>query len=504
MSVTAYDDFGLIGITWADDADLPLSDRVFSGIRSAILSERIRVGQRLPSTRALATELGVSRGTIVKAYEQLQIEGYVRTKAGAGTYVQEVPERFIHAEKSTTEAQSDVLRPQISSRASIDPMPYVENSAIRVPKPLQTGLAPLDGFPRHLFARLAGEAIRSLTFEDLSYGDPRGYQPLREAIASYLQTARAVECRPTQVFVTNGAQQAISLAAHVLADHGDPVWMENPGYAGAHAAFAKAGLQLVPVTVDREGLSVEDGKRRESSARLAYVSPSHQYPLGVTMSLQRRRDLLDWASRRGAWLIEDDYDSEYRYQGLPLPSLFHLAGGDHVVYVGSFSKALAPGLRLGYAVVPERLIDPFMRIRSSDDHHGTILVQVLMAQFIAGGHYGRHLRRMRTLGRERRDALIRSFRRRLPHLSISGTEGGLHAFLSLHPSVDDMKLSARAAEKGLSLTPVSISDLENEPRTGFTLGYAAYTEDEIDRAVAKLAAVLSDVPREGERRETHD
>ncbi len=481
---------GLLGISLSADQELSLAQRIYAAIREAIVKGRISPGQRLPSSRALADDLNVARGTVVESYEQLRVEGYVRTVRGSGTYVDKIPERFLHTSETIPIDVPTGSVASIADRTYDQPPSLVNFAQARSPRPFQPGLPPLDAFPRQVFARLWNEVVRSLTFEDLAYGDPGGYRPLRTAIASYLRTARAVQCEPEQVFVTNGAQHALGLAAHVLLDSGERAWVENPGFRGAKAAFLKAGLRVVPVPVDDEGISVVQGRELAPEARLACVTPSHQYPSGVTTSARRRLELIEWVSQSNAWILEDDYDSEYRYDGAPLPSLHHLDAGGHVVYCGSFSKVLAPGLRAGYLVVPTPLIDAFRRIRSADDHHCSIALQIVLARFIQRGHYGRHLRRLRKLGLKRRNALIEAFEKHLPGLELEGTGGGLHALVRLPVGYDDVALADRASSLDISLSPLSSYDLHDEPQRGLVLGYAAFSEDEIHRGVNRLATLL--------------
>lgn len=484
-------EFGLLGISLASESERALSGRIYAGIREAILDGRIVSGQRLPSSRALAEELGVARGTVVEAYEQLQLEGYVRSTRGSGTYVDQVPEQYLTAPVASESTGISAAQPSLSDRAAGTHAPLIDYRQVRAIRPFQAGVPPLDEFPRHLFARIAADSMRTVGFDDLGYGPPAGYEPLRDVLASYLRTARAVACEAQNVIVTNGAQHALSLAAHVLLDVGEALWMENPGYRGARAAFSRAGLRAVPVSLDAEGLSIEAGRERAPDARLIYVTPSHQYPMGVTMSARRRLELIEWARRHDVWIVEDDYDSEYRYDGAPLPALQHFDRSGRVLYVGSLSKVLAPGLRLGYLVVPTPLVEAFASARASDDHHSPILMQMILARFIEDGHYGRHLRRMRRLGELRRDALVRAFAARLPHLALEGTEAGLHALVRLDASTDDQALATRAAEYGLTLSPLSAYDLEAPPQRGLVLGYAAYTERQIEVAVGRLAEVLA-------------
>ena len=320
---------------------------------------------------------------------------------------------------------------------------------------------------------------------------------MREAISGYLGARRAARCSPEQVVVVSGSQQALDLAARVLLDPGDAAWVEDPGYAGARAALAGAGARLVPVPVDDDGLDVSAGKEREPDARLAYVTPSHQYPLGPTMGLGRRLELLRWASGAGAWIVEDDYDGEYRYGGRPLEALQGLDTGGRVVYVGTFSKVLFPALRLGYLVVPPDLVDAFVAARELSDRGSPVIEQSVLADFIAEGNFARHVRRMRALYASRQEALVEAAKQELSGLlNIGPAEAGMHLVGSLPWGADDREASRRATSYGVEAPPVSAYAMkgapypENPHRPGLLLGYAALTEAEILRGVRRLAAAL--------------
>jgi GntR family transcriptional regulator/MocR family aminotransferase len=318
---------------------------------------------------------------------------------------------------------------------------------------------------------------------------------LREEIAAYLGAARAVECGWEQVIVVSGSQQALDLAARVLLDPGDAAWVEDPGYAGARGALIAAGARIVPVPVDEEGLRVSDGVRRAADARLAYVSPSHQYPLGATMSVSRRLELLAWASRTGAWVLEDDYDSEYRYTGRPLEALQGLDAEGRVIYLGTFSKVLSPALRLGYLVVPPDLVDPFSAARELTDRHSPLVEQAVLARFIAEGHFARHIRRMRTLYAERQDILVEAAAGDLRGLlDVRPAEAGMHLVGWLPDRTDDREAMRRAAARGVEAIALSMYGIEPPARGGLLLGYAAVGEAGIRAGVRRLAAAL----REGE------
>ncbi len=332
---------------------------------------------------------------------------------------------------------------------------------------------------------------RGLPSALLGYGHPSGYRPLREEIAAYLGAARAVRCVWEQVIVVSGSQQALDLAARVLLDPGDAAWVEDPGYAGARGALTGAGARLVPVPVDEEGLRVSAGMARCADARLAHVSPSHQYPLGATMSLPRRLELLAWASRAGSWVIEDDYDSEFRYTGRPVEALQGLDAEGRVIYVGTFSKVLSPALRLGYLVVPPDLVDPFTAARELADRHAPTVEQATLARFIAEGHFARHVRRMRALYAERQVALVSAAARDLPGLvDVGPAEAGMHLVGWLPADADDREASRRAEAGGVEANALSLYGIEPLRRGGLLLGYAAVDEAGIRDGVRRLAAAL--------------
>jgi GntR family transcriptional regulator/MocR family aminotransferase len=325
----------------------------------------------------------------------------------------------------------------------------------------------------------------------MAYGDALGYMPLREAIAEYLGAARAVRCKPSQILVTTGSQQCLQLSAQVLLDANEPVWMEEPGYPGARQALIMAGAQLVPVPVDQEGLNVAEGVRRGAGARAVYITPSHQYPLGVTMTATRRMLLLNWAARSGAWIIEDDYDSEYRLGGRPIPSLQSLDTGERVIYIGTFSKVMFPALRLGYMVVPEDLVDAFSTAREATDQFSSTLYQAAMTDFIRDGHFARHIRKMRMLYLERRTALVEGIQSQMSDkLEVIGAEAGMHLVALLPPGVSDVALSKKAADMGISAMPLSSCYLKAPVRAGLILGYGGTYARQIRDGVRKLKTLI--------------
>lgn len=472
--------------------DTPLYQQLYTHLRTAILSGELKHGLKLPSTRALADELHVSRNTVLNAYQQLLAEGYLEGHPGSGTFVAQVlPEHLLTPSDQNSVADTPLAGSSVSQSARTrsqraSSAPAV--SARSLPRPFRAEVPALDEFPYELWTRLVVRQARRLPRTTFSYQDPAGYRPLREAIAAHVTVSRQVHCTPDQIIMVSGAQGALDLAARMLINAGDPVWMEDPGYPGARGAFNAAGAQIVPVPIDQEGLMIETGMALASQARLVYLTPSHQFPLGVTMSLPRRLALLDWAKRTGAYLIEDDYDSEYRFAGRPLAALQGLDDAERVIYIGTFSKVLFPALRIGYLILPPHLVDDFLKFRRFVDNHLPILEQAVLTDFIVEGHFTRHLRRMRTLYAERRSALLKAMRD-LP-LDIYAPEAGIHCVGWLPASIDDQTLVRQGIAHNLDLTPLSVFCLEPLPRQGLLLGYGGYSVADIKAGVRRLAAAL--------------
>ncbi|GHO60604.1 PLP-dependent aminotransferase family protein [Ktedonobacter robiniae] len=474
----------------------PLFRQLYSGLREAILSGHLEGGTRLPPTRELAEELEVSRNTVVNAFEQLIAEGYLEGKVGAGTYVTSIlPEDVFKTNIDVRNASSGVpMSGAAISRwgASLTAKSVVPIRYARNPRAFQPGVPAIDRFPFDLWAKLTARCWRHPARELLSYGDPHGYWPLREAIAGYLKASRGMKCEPEQVIIMAGSQQALDLTARVLLDPGDAMWIEDPGYLGARHVFAGLGVRLVPVEVDKDGLNVEEGIRRCPDVRLAYVTPSHQYPLGVTMSLARRLALLEWATRTGAWVLEDDYDSEYRYEGRPLAALQGLDNTGRVIYMGTFSKVLLPALRLGYLVVPPALVDTFVQARSIADRHSPSLDQMILTEFMNEGHFARHIRRMKHLYVERQAVLIEAARQKLDGLlQIQPSTTGLHVVGWLPPRRDDRLASQHIQCQGVDTPPLSAYHIAPPQRSGLVLGYAGVEPQAIRTAVEHIARALS-------------
>lgn len=471
---------------------VPIHRQIFEGLRGFILEGRLSPGAQLPSTRTLAAEVGVSRSTVVSAYSQLLAEGYLEGRVGSGTYVsRSLPDDLLRVRTGRRDGYGHgggglSRRGEVLTSTSATVWRY--RGGVRAFRP---GVPAVEEFPFGVWSRLASRRWRNPPRELLAYGDPRGYRPLREAIAEHLGASRAVRCSPDQVVVVSGSQQGLDLAARVLLDPGDAVWVEDPGYDRARAALLGAGARVVPVPVDEEGLKVAAGEARAPDARLACVTPSHQYPSGVTMSLGRRMELLRWAQRSGAWIFEDDYDSEYRYSGRPLEALQGLDGAGRVVYVGTFSKVLLPSLRLGYLVVPPGVAGAFAGARELADRHSPSIEQAVLADFIAEGYFARHLRRMRTLYAKRQAVLVEAAEKELAGLlDVRPAEAGMHLVGWLAEGADDRKASLRASTQGVEAPSLSVHRIEASPSPGLVLGYAAVGEIEILRGVRRLAAAL--------------
>jgi GntR family transcriptional regulator / MocR family aminotransferase len=461
---------------------------LYAALRAEILDGRLRPGARLPATRDLARQYRLSRGTIVAAFELLRSEGYLEGRVGAGTFVSRVlrgntapPSRRPAAPMpSSTRYRLSVLGRRVRTLAGY---------AVRPTRAFRANMPALDLFPITLWAQLAARRLRGATPRQLLGCDTIGYQPLREAVADYLITSRGVRCMPDQVVIVSGLQEALDLAARVLLEPGQRVCVEDPGYDGAVFAFEMAGARMVGVPVDEEGMEVPGPAT--GGARLAYITPAHQFPLGITMTLPRRLALLAWARRAGALIVEDDYDSEFRYAGRPVPALQGLDRDGLVLLAGTFSKVLFPSLRLGYLVVPERLVERFTAVKSVSRGHAPLLDQVVLCDFIAAGHFGRHIRRMREIYAERLGALLESARRLLAgRLDITTVEAGLQTAALLEPGRDAAALARAAAQRQVEVVPLSTYARLPLARDGLQLGFAAVDPQEIRRGVTVLAEVL--------------
>jgi GntR family transcriptional regulator / MocR family aminotransferase len=508
-------------------AAVPLYEQLYLGLRDQISRGVPPPGGRLASTRALATGLGVSRFTVVSAMERLLAEGYLTTHRGAGTFVVDtLPEQVMrpsrraarpahsarsarHPETSRT-ATSMPIEPVLSTRGRTLSAVVITGPRMTrdEPRPFRPRRPALDVFPLRRWARLIGRQWRTFSHTRLDYGEPAGYRPLRAAIAEHIALTRGLRCGAEQVVVTSGAQQAFDILFRLLIDPGDRVWMEEPGYLDVRAALVGAGASLVPVRVDEQGLDVAHGIREAGDAKLAVVSPSHQYPTGATLSASRRAALLEWSRGAGAWVVEDDYDSYFRYRGRPFSALQRSdmdmiaaqGASPRVLYVGTFSKTMFPSLRLGFCVVPPSLVDAVANARAIADRNSPIADQAALAAFIAEGDYDRHLRRLRLVYQERYEAMREHFARHLRGMiTLAPAHAGTHVLAWPDATlIDDQqsgrwatRISRAAAEEGLVVFPLSRYCLDPPGRDALVLGYGGLTPDRIATGAQRLARVIA-------------
>jgi GntR family transcriptional regulator / MocR family aminotransferase len=472
---------------------LPAYQWLYEGIRSEILGGRLRPGTRLPATRDLARQYGLARGTIVNAFDQLASEGYVEGSVGSGTYVSKIlPDGLLQV--SSMRAGKPAVHGKRPSRVSgygrrVQLFPGYEN---RVTRAFRANLPALDLFPTALWTRIATRHLRRISMRNLMGCDPLGYRPLRHTVAEYLSRSRGVRCVPDQVAIVSGVQEALDLIARILLNPGDQVCVENPGYPGAVLAFQALGAKVCAVGIDDHGIAIRPLPPR--GVRLVYVTPAHQFPLGTTMSLARRLQLLEWARKSGAVIFEDDYDSEFRYSGRPIPALQGLDDRGLVLYAGSFSKVLFPALRLGYMVIPFDLLDRVEAALSLTVRHAPLLEQLVVNDFIADGHFGRHLRQMREVYAERLSVLLEEARLRLVGLlEISSVEAGLQTVGWLSGGMNAESAATAAAERNVDVIPLDRYSQGRVVPEGLQLGFAASDVKEIRRGVAELAIALERV-----------
>ncbi len=461
-----------------DDPE-PLQSQIARQIRALVLNGRLKPQARLPSTRALAEELSIARATVVEAYEQLLSEGYIETRSGSGTRVAaELPEALL---TSPVQVRADVRKPA--------PQPRRREPA----RPFRSGLVDWEGFPHDSWGRLLGRFWRNPSIALLEHADVFGWLPLRQAISRHLFEWRGITCAEDQVIITAGGMDAFDLIGRAVLEPGDRVWLEEPGYPTARRIFSQGGVAAVPVPVDGDGLMVAEGRRADAAARAAFVTPARQYPTGVTMPLARRLELLDWAADAGAIIIEDDYDSEYRYVGRPLPALMSLDQQARVIYSGTFSKVFSPILRLGYLVIPRTLIPVFREARAAHGAPPSLIAQPALAEFMAAGDFAIHIRRMRRTYASRRAALIAALKPGEGRLyTIAAPPAGLMLLLRLTGRQSDEALVDRLARAGIEAQSLSDHYAGRQRQQGLLLSFAGFTEMDLKQAARRLMEELEE------------
>jgi GntR family transcriptional regulator/MocR family aminotransferase len=479
-------------------SDVPLFRQLYLELRSAILSRRLQPGTKLPSTRELASELGVSRSAVVAAYEQLLAEGYTSGRHGSGTYIS--PDLPGPDDDKATRRR----KPAAAIASNSGPMQpfsdFIDVTAQSDQRPFNLGRTLVDARSVEVWRKLSARTFRSLDPSHFGYSDPRGTIELRTTICDYLIAARGVRCDPDQIVVTAGTQQALDIVIRILPGPNKEVWIEDPCYPLTRQALLAAGATVRPIPVDAQGIDVGKGIRSAPNARAVFVTPSHQFPTGVVLSMARRLELLAWARESNAWIVEDDYASEFRYGGRPLASLQGLDQSERVIYIGTLNKALFPGLRMGYAVVPRALLRPFVTARYLMDRQPSTLSQAVVTAFMEEGHFAAHIRRMRQLYREQRDELVAALKRRLgDELTVDRPDQGMHLVAFTRRDLSDTAIERAGRDHGVIVRAMSRLYVAATPRSALVLGFSGHPRQTIVPAVERLAQTVGELSKSSSR-----
>jgi GntR family transcriptional regulator/MocR family aminotransferase len=468
------------------NSTVPLYLQVYEQFREMILSQRLRAGDRLPASRNFAKELGVSRVIVSQGYEQLIMEGYVVGKPGAGTFVADsLPDQLLH---TSSNLSAKVNPPKTKGASLKNTSSSFDSGQKQEIRPFQGGTPSLDFFPYKIWQQIGNQSLKNLKSFHLGYDDTLGYWPLRQEIAAYLRMSRAVKCEANQIIVVTGSQQGLNLIASCLLQKDDKVWLEDPGYPGALRAFANVQASLCPIPIEDDGLNLAYAIKYFGEAKLAYLTPSHQFPLGCTLSENKRLQLLEWAHQSGMWIIEDDYDSEFRYEGRPLTSLQGLDEQGVVIYSGTFSKVLFPGLRLAYLVLPTiEMVEQFRKIKYIIDRQSPILEQIMVTKFMEEGHFLRHIRKMRLLYAERQGILLKLLQQQLgEYLQVSASPSGMHLLCRLSDQINYGKLREEIKKQGLLVNYLDDFTLQRNLPHALILGYTAFSNYKLKNGVEQL------------------
>jgi GntR family transcriptional regulator / MocR family aminotransferase len=484
-------------ITLDKHSSLSLHQQIYEELRQAILWGKLSPGKRIPSTREIAKSLGISRSTVTQSYEQLLSEGYLETIIGSGTYVcTQLPDDLLYSQPIKT--KEIMTRPEVKlsryaeTLLKTEAVPRVYEEKLDIS--FRYGRPNFNVFPIKLWKKLLSKYCNS-SLDWLDYSiEPLGYKPLREAIVSYISRVRAVNCQPEQVLITNGTQQALDLIMRLLIEPGDIIALEEPGYLSARLIFQTHGAKLLPIDVDNCGLVVNKlTNYQNKNIRLVYVTPSHQFPTGAILSLPRRLELLNFVTQTGTLIIEDDYDSEYRYGDRPIPALQGLDNSNSVLYIGTFSKVLFPSLRIGYLVIPKSLVPIFARAKWLSDRHLPILEQQVLCDFIAEGHLERHIRKMRSHYDSRRQVLVKALKFHFGEsIEILGEKAGLHIMVRLQTNMSDNEIVQRAAKVGVGIISASIQYINPKNSGEFIFGYGELEEQQLVEGIYRLAQVIQE------------
>jgi GntR family transcriptional regulator / MocR family aminotransferase len=467
-----------------------------NSLRVEILSGRLSPGSRLPASRDFARQYHLSRGTVLVAMDELRAEGYLEGRTGSGTYVSRtLPEHLLQSQRAVGKGATPVVegKQHLSAFAMrVHPFSNYVNTTSRA---FHTNLPALNLFPTSLWAQVTARRLRNASTRLLLGCEPLGYLPLREAVAHYARSSRGVNCVADQVVIVSGIQEGLDLTARLLLNPGDKVLVEDPGYQGAYTAFQSAGARLVSARLDSEGAAPKESDLR--NCRLLYVTPGHQYPMGTTMSLRRRLELLAWAHKYETAIFEDDYDSEFRFSGRPVPAMQGLDREGRVIFGGSFNKVLFPSLRMAYLILPRNLVDVFACTKAMTTRHHPLLDQAVLCDFIEQGHFGRHLRRMRKIYEERLAVLLECARLHLgDYLEISNVEAGLQTIGLLHNDISAEAVAQRSAAENIDVVPLSRYCWSASVAEGLQIGFAAVDEKEIKAGVLKLACIFEGLNRD--------
>ena len=476
-------------------AAMPLHERIQRAIRQLIVDGALGAGKPLPASRALATSLGVSRDTVEAAYGRLHAEGFIERRVGSGSFVAQISEFTTGHRAVRREALLRHQAPNLSKRGNA----MFSSGGVREmlsPQPFAPGVPETRAFPLPLWERLERQVRREVGIQALAHGDPQGIEALRRVIADYVNLERGARATADRVLILTSSQQAMMLCASLLLDPGDRIFIEDPAYYGARKGFDAAGLECVPIPVDLQGIAVEQILAEPRKAKAVSLTPSHQFPTGATLALDRRLALIEWARRHQAWIIEDDYDSEFHYAGKPMACVQGLDRHDRTIYIGTFTKSLFPGLRIGYAVLPPQLVEPMTVARTLLDGHSAPMAQLTLARFIEGGHFGAHIRTMRSIYAQRLDTLVGLVETYLsdfiePRIPV----GGLQMPCLLRDGLSERTAIDAARRSGVELLGLSALHDRSDAAAGFLMGFAAYTPMEIEIAIRKLAAAFRAVAK---------